>query len=155
QAEGSASELWGQILKELEGLKDQVPEDLQEEYQALLDALNDLENQTELTDRLQQLYEGIRQLVEARQQLDAGIQAIIDAYAQMGQDLTEEQARELFSEESLTALQTQLDAAEQELNDGKAQLDAGWAEYEAGAAELAEGRRLLEENAGVLESARA
>ena len=155
QAEGSASELWGQILEELEGLKDQVPEDLQEEYQALLDALKDLENQTELTDRLQQLYEGIRQLVEARQQLDAGIQAIIDAYAQMGQDLTEEQARELFSEESLTALQTQLDAAEQELNDGKAQLDAGWAEYEAGAAELAEGRRLLEENAGVLESARA
>ena len=152
--EGAASELWQQILDELRGMEDEVPEEMRPYYEELLEAIEQLPQRPDLTDPVRQLYEGVRQLVEARRQLDAGIQAIIDTYAEMGETLTWEQAQALYSEESLAALQEQLDEAKVDLDDGKVQLDAGWAEYEAGAAELAEGRRLLEENAAVLQSAK-
>ena len=82
-------------------MEDEIPDELKDEYEELIEALEKLEENVELTDRLQQMYEGVRQLVQARQQLDAGVQAIREAYAEMGQELTEEEARELYSAEGL------------------------------------------------------
>ena len=86
--EGAASELWQQILDELRGMEDEVPEEMRPYYEELLEAIEQLPQRPDLTDPVRQLYEGVRQLVEARRQLDAGIQAIIDTYAEMGETLT-------------------------------------------------------------------
>ena len=154
--DGETDALWQQILKELRGLADQLPPELQDAYNDLIDAVEDFVNGEQgLAGKLEALYNGLGQLVEARRQLDAGIQAIIDAYAAQGQKLTWEEACALFSQESLASLQAQLEEAKATLDDGKAQLDAGWAQYEAGKAEMEQGRQLLEENAATLEEARA
>src|SRR5699024_8930686 len=154
--DGETDALWQQILEELRGLADQLPPELQDAYNDLIDAVEDFVNGEQgLAGKLEALYNGLGQLVEARSQLDAGIQAIIDAYAAQGQELTWEEACALFSQESLASLQAQLEEAKATLDEGKAQLDAGWAQYEAGKAEMEQGRQLLEENAATLRRSRA
>ena len=116
----------------------------------------------ELPDQFQQLFAGMQQLVVAKGYLETGIQGIIAQYAQQGKTLTEEEARALFSAESLAALDAQLtdgeaqiEAARQQLAEGKDQLDQGWAEYEENAALLADSRAQLEAKLPELEEGKA
>ena len=78
------------------------------------------------------LVEGAQKLIEGKKEIDAGIQLLILTYQQQGQELTEDEAYALISDENVAAV--------------KAQLDDGWAQYNAGAAQLAEGRAQLEAN---------
>lgn len=116
----------------------------------------------ELPADFQELFDGMQQLVTARGYLEAGIQEIQAQYAQQGMVITEEEARALFSAESLAAMDAQLtdgeaqiQAARQQLAQGKEQLDAGWAEYEENAALLADSRAQLEASLPQLEEGKA
>lgn len=88
-----------------------------------------------------EMAEGAKELIAGKAQIQEGIQLLMLTYAQMGQELTEEEAYGLISDENVA--------------DVKQQLDDGWAQYEAGAAELAYGRAQLEENEKVLADAKA
>ena len=107
---------------------------------------------------------GAQKLIAGKAEIEAGIQLLIQTYQQMGQELTEEEAYALISDENVANVKAQLDegwalynagaaelaegrkqleANEQTLIDGKAQLDAGWAQYEAQGSELYDGMNQL------------
>ncbi len=78
------------------------------------------------------LVDGAKELIDGKAKIESGIQLLILTYQQQGQQLTEEEAYALISDENVASV--------------KAQLDDGWAQYDAGAAQLAEGRSQLEAN---------
>lgn len=106
-------------------------------------------------------YMALSALNAAQKQLTMGVQGIIAANSTPEYTMTEAEARALFSDQSLAALnaqlnegQAQLDAAKTQLDAAKTQLDSGWAEYNYNAEQLLAARAQLEANAPQLESAR-